>query len=138
MKRNNKLYIATIFNHIQRLHILNWKGITYHIWQQYTNNIKQYLKMNSFINLLLVGQTPCPLFLLLAQYSNTTFCPLSSYSSPKQQQPQHSNTTKTFCPLLLLLPQHSDSNTTKMQPSVFFPKPRKRSLSLSDYWTTIC
>ena len=71
MKRNNKLYIATIFNHIQRLHILNWKGITYHIWQQYTNNIKQYLKRNSFINLLPVGQTPYPLFLLLPQNSNT-------------------------------------------------------------------
>ena len=50
--------------------------------------------------------TPCPLFLLLPQQHRVL--PLSSSSSPKQQQPLHSNTTKTFCPL----PQHS--NTTKM------------------------
>ena len=69
--------------------------------------------MNSYINLLPAGQTPCPnpcpLFLLLPQQHRVL--PLSSSSSPKQQHPLHSNTTKTFCPLLLL-PQHS--NTTKM------------------------
>ena len=65
-----------------------------------------------------------------------------------------------FCLYLLLLPQNSNNPYTAtprrrfvlfpntatprkcsdalMQPSVFFPKLRRRSLSLSDYWTTIC
>ena len=111
---NNKLYIATIFNYIQRLHILNWKGITYHI---YSNNIKQYLKMNSYINLLPVGQTPCPLFLLLPQQHRVL--PVVFFFFPKTATPRR-------------------CSDAVMQPSVFFPIPWRRSLSHSDYWTTIC
>ena len=80
---NNKLYIATIFNHIQRLHILNWKGITYHIWQQYTNNIKQYLKRNSFIK-----------------------------SNPQSSVSSSSPATLRFALYLLLLPQNSNTPYT--------------------------
>ena len=89
MKINNRLYITTILNHIQRVYILIWKEITNYIYQQYSNNIKQYLKRNSFINLLLVGyfQTPCP---------------LSSSSSPAQQH--HKDAT------LCLLPQHHEDH----------------------------
>ena len=101
--------------------------------------------MNLYINLLPAGQTPCP-------------NPLPSISSS-------SPTTPRFALCLLLLPQNSNTpytatprrrfalffffffpNTTTprrcsdalMQPYVFFPKPRRRSLSLSNYWTTIC
>ena len=97
--------------------------------------------MNSYINLLPAGQTPCP-------------NPLPSVSSSFPSTPRL---------YLLLLPQNSNSPCTAtpqrrfalffffpntatprrcsdalMQPSVFFPKPRRRNLSLSDYWTTIC
>ena len=99
--------------------------------------------MNLYINLLPAGQTPCP-------------NPLPSISSS-------SPTTPRFALCLLLLPQNSNTPYTAtprrrfalffffpdtatprrcsnalMQPYVFFPKPRRCSLSLSDYQTMIC
>ena len=70
---------------------LKRNNISY-IQQQYSNNIKQYLKMNSYINLLPAGQTPCP-------------NPLPSISSS-------SPTTPRFALCLLLLPQNSNTPYT--------------------------
>ena len=98
--------------------------------------------MNLYINLLPAGQTPCPNPL-----------PSISSSSPTTPRfaclllfPQNSNTPYTATPrrrfaLFFFFPNTATPRRCSdalMQPSVFFPKPRRRNLSLSDYWTTIC
>ena len=155
---NNKLYIATIFNYIQRLHILNWKGITYHI---YSNNIATILNnIWKWIYILIYylpvkppALTPYPLFLLLPQQHRvlpSVFFFFPKIATPPTQQ-HHED----------VLPSSSSSSSPTQQhhedvlPSVFFfflnattprrcsplsysPTPRRRSLLLSDYQTTIC
>ena len=151
---NNKLYIATIFNYIQRLHILNWKGITYHI---YSNNIATILNnIWKWIHILIYylpvkpsALTPCPLFLLLPQQHRVLpvffFFPKiatpptqqhhedvlpssSSSSSPTQQH--HEDALMHWCSPMSSFPNHEDaasrSQTIRPWSATFHQAPHQR------------